>query len=116
MVTNSVGKNLAPYSSLSKRAQERRRCTSKEDASSSLPRAPVVTPALVSSSVLSSAAQSSAELSSASGSPTYHWLHGATPQPFRRELILKAMDEHERREEKAGGPATEQGVGDEVAR
>ena len=27
----------------------------------------------------------------------YHWLHGATPQPFRRELIIKAMDEHERR-------------------
>lgn len=26
----------------------------------------------------------------------YHWLHGATPQPFRRELIIKAMDEHER--------------------
>jgi hypothetical protein len=26
----------------------------------------------------------------------YHWLHGATPQPFRRELILTAMDEHER--------------------
>ena len=42
--------------------------------------------------------QVAATASKCSKRAVYHWLHGATPQPFRRELIVKAIDEHERRE------------------
>jgi hypothetical protein len=42
--------------------------------------------------------QVAAKASKCSKRAVYHWLHGATPQPFRRELIIKAMAEHERRD------------------